>query len=255
MNISVKSVKLPLLLGMLLIVWSPSAQESKFEFEFGEIISWDDILTDKKEARPLNWINVNTNKDTWSVNDDGMLICTGLPIGVMRSEKQYENFIMRVEWRHMEPGGNSGMFAWSAAIPGENRLPDGVEIQMLDLDWVKLNTRDGVEPPIAYVHGELFGVGGVETRTDNPRGNRSKSLENRVKGHGQWNTYHVVAVDGTIKLAVNGKFVNGISHSTQKKGYLMLESEGAEIHFRNLNVIELPPGVTSADQIAPLLDE
>lgn len=255
MNNSVKSIRLAsLLFGLLLIAVPTTAQEAKFEFEFGEVISWDDILSGDKQAQPLNWINVNTNEDTWRVNKDGMLICSGLPIGVMRSEVQYENFIMRVEWRHMEPGGNSGIFAWSSAIPGDNRLPDGVEIQMLDLDWVKLNTRNGVEPPIAYVHGELFGVGGVTTQTDNPRGDRSKAIENRVKGHGQWNTYHVVAVDGVIKLAVNGKFVNGISHATQKKGYLMLESEGAEIHFRSLKVIELPPGVTSAEQIAPLLE-
>jgi hypothetical protein len=50
---------------------------------------------------------------------------------------------------------------------------------------------------------------------------------------------------------VNGKVVNGIAKATQKKGYLCLESEGAEIHFRNLKIIELPPGVTTADQTAP----
>ncbi len=200
------------------------------------------------------WVNVNTDKDTWSVRD-GMIVCTGHPIGVMRSEKQYENFILHVEWMHIEPGGNSGMFAWSNAVPGEkNRLPNGVEVQMLELDWVKLHTKEGQEPPpIAYVHGELFGVGGVNTVPDTPRGPRSKSIENRCKGRGEWNTYDVVAVDGVIKLAVNGKFVNGISKSTQKKGYLCLESEGAEIHFRNIKIMELPPGVTSAEQIAPEL--
>jgi hypothetical protein len=57
-----------------------------------------------------------------------------------------------------------------------------------------------------------------------------------------------------IKLAVNGKFVNGISRSTQKKGYLCLESEGAEIHFRNIRILELPPGATSPYQIAPVLE-
>jgi hypothetical protein len=44
--------------------------------------------------------------------------------------------------------------------------------------------------------------------------------------------------------------VNGIRHSTQKKGYLCLESEGAEIHFRNIKIMELPPGVTTPEQIA-----
>ncbi len=211
---------------------------------------WRDLFNGKDLS---GWVNVNTDPDTWYV-EDGLLICRGNPIGVMRSDRQYENFILHVEWKHMEPGGNSGVFIWSNAVPGENRLPDGVEVQMLELDWVKLHKRDGKEPPIAYVHGELFGVGGVETLPDNPRGTRSKSIENRAKGRGEWNVYEVVAVDGVVKLSVNGKFVNGLAKSTQKKGYLCLESEGAEIHFRNIKILELPPGVTTAEQTAPLLD-
>ena len=61
----------------------------------------------------------------------------------------------------------------------------------------------------------------------------------------------MICVDGSIKLSVNGKFVNGLSQSSQKKGYLCLESEGAEIHFRNLKIVELPAGVTSEAQTAP----
>jgi hypothetical protein len=220
--------------------------------QFGEVISLSQITSSaEKKSEPLLWINVNTAPDTWSLNRN-ILQCTGKPIGVMRSEKQYENFLLHVEWKHLEAGGNSGVFVWSDAAPGvENRLPNGVEVQMLELEWVNLNRRDGETPPIAYVHGELFGVGGVAVVPDNPRGERSKSIENLCKGKGQWNTYDVVCVDGTIKLSVNGKFVNGISQSKQKKGYLCLESEGAPIHFRNLKIVELPPGVTSAQQMAP----
>jgi hypothetical protein len=212
---------------------------------------WTDLFNGQDLS---GWINVNTAPDTWSVRD-GLLVSTGKPIGVMRTERQYENFILHIEWMHLEPGGNSGVFVWSNARPREdNRLPDGVEVQMLELDWVNLHLRDGEKPPIAYVHGELFGVGGVETVPDTPRGTRSKSIENRCLGRGEWNVYDVVAVDGVIKLAVNGKFVNGISRSTQKKGYLCLEAEGAPIHFRNIRILELPPGVTSQEQTAPLLE-
>ena len=63
----------------------------------------------------------------------------------------------------------------------------------------------------------------------------------------------MVAVDGTIKLAVNGKFVNGLTKSTQKKGYFSLKSEGGLIHFRNIRILELPPGVTTPEQAAPEL--
>lgn len=201
------------------------------------------------------WIDVNTSPETWSVRD-GMLICTGLPIGVMRSDRQYENFILEVEWRHMQPGGNSGMFLWCDAVPKAGRLPTGMEVQMLELDWVNQHKKDdGTLPPIAYVHGELFGAGGMTATPDNPRGNRSKSLENRCLGVGQWNKYVVVAVDGTVKLSVNGKFVNGIRNASYKKGYICLESEGKEIHFRNMRIMELPPGLADETNTAPLLED
>ena len=202
------------------------------------------------------WVNVNTDADTWTVRD-GLLVCSGHPIGVMRTDRQYENFILHIEWRHMEPGGNSGVFAWSTgSVPAGARLPSGLEVQMLELDWVNQHKQpDGTLPPIAYVHGELFGAGGLQAIPDNPRGSRSKSLENRCQGKGEWNVYDVVCVDGVAKLSVNGKFVNGIRQASVKKGYLCLESEGAEIHFRNIQIMELPPGITSAEQTAPVVQD
>lgn len=209
--------------------------------KFGEVAGTEKITSAKKvKGEAIQWFQVNTDEDTWHLKNDE-LICSGHPIGVIRSEKKYKNFLMHIEWKHMEAGGNSGTFVWSDANADEtNRLPNGVEVQMLELEWVKINTKDGKVPPIAYVHGELFGVGGVETVPDNPRGTRSKSNENRCKGKGEWNVYDVVCVDGTIKLSVNGKFVNGISKSSKTEGYICLESEGAEIHFRNLKIVELP---------------
>lgn len=209
----------------------------------GELPGWKDLFN----GRDLTgWENINTAPDTWSVRD-GILVCKGQPIGVMCTDREYENFLLHVEWMHLEPGGNSGVFIWSDAIvPEGNELPAGVEVQMLELDWVNLNRdREGNPRPIAYVHGELFGVGGVEAVPDNPRGTRSKSVENRCKPRGEWNTYDVVAVDGVVKLSVNGKFVNGLSNASVRKGRICLESEGAEIHFRNVRVLELPEGNTA----------
>ncbi len=202
------------------------------------------------------WVDVNTSDETWSVRD-GLLVCTGLPIGVMRSDRQYENFILEIEWRHMQPGGNSGIFLWCDAVAQErSRLPKGMEVQMLELDWVNQHKKkDGTLPPIAYVHGELFGAGGMTATPENPRGNRSKSIENRCKGHGQWNRYVVVAVDGNVKLSVNGKFVNGIRDASVKKGYLCLESEGREIHFRKIRITELPGGLADESNTAPLIEK
>lgn len=201
------------------------------------------------------WVNVNTADDTWRVAD-GLLVCSGSPTGVMRSEKQYENFILHIEWRHMKPGGNSGVFVWSEGrLTGNGRLPKGMEVQMLELDWINQHPRSpGVPNHIGYISGELFGAGGLTARPANPRGSRSMSRELRCKGYGKWNVYDVVCVDGTVKLSINGRFVNSISDSSLRKGYISLESEGSEIHFRNIRLLELPPGITSPEQTAAVVE-
>lgn len=219
------------------------------EQEVAKLPQWISLFNGKDLK---GWVDVNTSPKTWSVRE-GVLVCKGKPIGVMRSEKQYENFILHIEWRHTEPGGNSGVFIWSdgKAAAGQ-RLPKGVEVQMLELDWPKLNTlKDGSPRTDAFVHGEVWGTNGLVTKPDNPRGVRSMAIEKRCKPRGQWNVYDVVCVDGVVKLSVNGKFVNGVSGATQKKGYICLESEGAEIHFRNIQLLPLPSGVTSEAQTAP----
>ena len=212
---------------------------------FGTETSLDSITSESV----INWVNVNTAEDTWRTEED-LLICKGLPIGVMRTDRQYENFILEVEWRHMEAGGNSGMFIWSEGTPFEDDpLTKAIEVQMLELQYSVIHNRTE-----DYVHGELFPTMGMKAIPDNPRGIRSKSIEKRCKGKGEWNKYVVVAVDGTVKLSVNGKFVNGLRASERKKGYICLEAEGAEIHFRNIRIMELPPGILTTEQIAPIVD-
>ncbi|MCC5904618.1 MAG: DUF1080 domain-containing protein [Balneolaceae bacterium] len=197
-----------------------------------------------------NFVDMNTSEDTWYV-EDGILKCTGEPIGVMRTEKQYENFILDIEYRHMEPGGNSGVFVWADGEPFEDRpFPTGMEVQMLDPQIAEI--RNVTED---FAHGQLFPVMGLEnTVPDNEfeqMPSRSNPLERRVKGVGEWNRYIVVCVDGTIKLSVNGRFVNGMRSYNRKKGYICPEAEGYEVHFRKIDIMELPGSVITEDQIAP----
>lgn len=210
---------------------------------------WRDLFNGKDLT---NWVDVNTSPDTWSVKD-GLLVCSGKPIGVMRSDRQYENFILHIEWRHMKPGGNSGVFVWSNATPSRNGLPLGMEVQMLELDWINQHLKNGKPNHEGYISGELFGANGLTADPDNPRGSRSMSYELRCKPHGEWNVYDVVCVDGVIKLSINGKFVNGMRNASIRKGYLCLESEGSEIHFRNIRIMELPAGMATPEQTAPLV--
>ena len=234
-----------LLLPLAIVIASCSSAPAVEPGGFRDLFNGKDLT---------GWVNVNTGPATWTFRE-GVLVCSGQPIGVLRSEKQYENFILHIEWMHLEAGGNSGVFVWSeGTVPEGRRLPKGCEVQMLELDWPNLNrAKDGTRRHQGFVSGELFGANGLVTTPDNPRGTRSMSYEYRCKGKGEWNTYLVVCVDGVIKLAINGKFVNGVSKASVKKGYICLESEGAEIHFRNIRIMELPPGRATAEETAPEL--
>ena len=102
----------------ILLISSYLSYSQETLFEFGTSTNMDAVLSKSKiKESKLKWVNVNTTKETWKLMNDGTLSNTGLPIGVIRSEKQYENFILHVEWKHMEAGGNSGVFAWSGAKP------------------------------------------------------------------------------------------------------------------------------------------
>jgi len=57
---------------------------------------------------------------------------------------------------------------------------------------------------------------------------------------GEWNHYYVRAINGEVRLWVNGAEVSGGANCDPKTGYLCLESEGSPVEFRNLKLRELP---------------
>src|SRR5688572_1447485 len=66
------------------------------------------------------WVGVQVAPSTFTVKD-GVIYCTGVPTGVMRTDKMYENFIVECEWRHLKPRGNAGFFVWSDAITSKGQ--------------------------------------------------------------------------------------------------------------------------------------
>ncbi len=194
-----------------------------------------------------SWINVNCAPDTFSVRD-GVIYSTGIPTGLLRSEQQYENFVLELEWRHLKPRGNAGLFVWSAPLtaPG-TPFARAIEVQILD----GRNTEDYTS------HGDIFAIHGSTMKPDRPHPagwERCLPSERRCKPAGQWNHYRVTCNDGTIKLAVNGKEVSGGSDCSYRKGYICLEAEGSPAEFRNIRIKELPSTSPSPDEIAPVAD-
>ena len=73
-----------------------------------------------------------------------------------------------------------------------------------------------------------------------PNGRRSFPTEDRTRGVGEWNHYYIRAINGEVRLWVNGREVSGGAECNPRTGYLCLESEGSPIEFRGLRLRELP---------------
>lgn len=195
-----------------------------------------------------DFTNVNSTADTWTWKDD-LLICSGKPVSVLRTQKTYRNFEFVVEWSHQKPAGNSGVFIWTTPesirrleASGKPGLPDGIEVQVLDHAYTDQMKAAGKPTDWFGTHGDVFPVRVKMTpfAPTSPNGERSFPRKHLAKGHGQWNHYYIRAINGEVRLWVNGEEVGGGTACDPADGHLCLESEGSPIHFRRLRIRELP---------------
>jgi hypothetical protein len=195
-----------------------------------------------------DFTDVNGEPGTWTWRGD-LLSSSGVPIGVTRTRQTFTNFELVIEWRHLRAGGNSGVFAW---VPPEvlqdlppNKLPDsGIEIQVLDHGYTQQYEKEtGKKADWFTTHGDVFPVGKSKLVPFDPRspsGERSFPRKQLSRGVGEWNHYYVRAINGEVRLWVNGEEVSGGRDANPRTGYLCLEAEGSPIEFRNIRVRELP---------------
>lgn len=189
-----------------------------------------------------DFVKVNSADDTWTF-EGGLIKCTGKPVSVMRTKNQFTNFELVVQWMHHKPAGNSGVFVWTTpesierlTKAGKPGLPQGIEVQVLDLAYGQPNPADWYTS-----HGDVFPVG-VKMKPFPPvapNGKRSFPSKSLALGHGKWNHYYVRAINGEVRLWVNGEEVSGGTNCEPRTGYLCLESEGSPITFKNLRIREV----------------
>jgi hypothetical protein len=162
---------------------------------------------------------------TWSVKDE-MIICTGHPEGFFYTEKSYKNYVMRYDWCYPRPkdltddskfDGNSGalMHINKPTVGVIGIWPNCVEVQGMNRD-----------------HGLLLFIPRAQGKGTFDREARNKA----VKPVGEWNTTEILCKeDGTITAKINGTEVStGKGELTD--GMIGFQSEGAEIHFRNIQL-------------------
>jgi len=195
-----------------------------------------------------DFTKVNCDDDTWTWKEDGTLYCTGQPVGVLRTKKQYTNFEMVLEWRHLKAAGNSGVFVWAPEDPlltiKPGQLPHGIEVQILDHGYTEQYEKaSGKKADWFSTDGDIFPVGKSKLTPFEPTSPNKQRSFPRVKnsnGVNEWNHYYIRAINGEVRLWVNGVEVSGGTKADPATGFLCLESEGSPIEFRNLRIRELP---------------
>lgn len=172
-------------------------------------------------------------RDVWRVEDD-VLICSGAPLGYLYSNEQFDNFVMRLEWR-WPPDGDPGKGGVLIRMSGQHKVwPKSLEAQI---------NAGGA--------GDFWGLDGYELsgpadRTSSIDHQQFGKLTNVKKTHavekpaGQWNTYEIIADGDTVTLIINGEELNKATGCATNKGPILLTSEGTEIHFRNIEITPLP---------------
>ncbi len=236
-----------------------SGQESKQVAKQTVRAAIDDTAPGWRSLSEADFAKVNSADDTWSWRD-GVLHCTGQPVSVIRTAKQFENVEIVLEWMHEKPAGNSGLFVWVTPesvqrlkANGKPGLPDGIEVQILDHAFTDMMKARGAKTDWFGTNGDVFGVRKPfkPFPPTSPDGSRSYPRKHLSKGHGQWNQYYVRAINGELRLWVNGEEVSGGNGVLKPRGYLCLESEGSPIQFRKIRVRELPPAATPVLNVPP----
>lgn len=162
-------------------------------------------------------------EDIWQVAD-GVIRCAGRPIGYLLTDDEYSDYVLRFKWKWGEKPGNSGCFVH---VVGEDMIwPKGVEAQL----------QSGAA-------GDFWLVGGAQLDIDKSR--QDPNVERHYfrtkkdgveKPIGEWNQYEITCDGDTIKLVVNGQEVNVGTNSELKRGRILLQSEGAEIFFKDIEL-------------------
>ena len=167
---------------------------------------------------------VGAPASTWTVDDD-VIKCSGKPNGYFATKKSFKNFALRFDFKYARPAGleddskfdgNSGYLIY---ITGEHKVwPKSIEVQGLNRDA-----------------GKIFNIAGFPSikAKDYPDA-RKKAL----KPVGEWNKMEIISKDGALTSILNGTKVGESEPGEFKEGPIGFQSEGAEIHFRNLRIKE-----------------
>ena len=212
---------IPLLTALLFVACGFAGAQDKPLFDGKSFDGWTFIVKPDKDGKKAD------PKDTWSVKD-GILRCSGKPNGCIVTKEEYSNYVLMLKWRWPadSKGGNSGILLH---VFDDKYWPTSIEAQLLSGragDFLLNN------PPDANLKVD-------EARHDPKSERRFLRIEPKEpveKKLGEWNDALIVCSGRNIKFEVNGVLVNEGTRCSFDRGRIALQSEGAEVHFKDITI-------------------
>ncbi len=163
--------------------------------------------------------------------EDGVIHISGEEFGCLTTKQEYGDYRLRLEVKW-------GAKKWPPRDTEKTRRDSGILMHCVGPDkvWTK-----SIECQIQeHDFGDFFLVGGttieVDGKTEKGRVVRTKDVE---KPHGEWNVVEVVCDGDAITNIVNGVVVNKATKASVSRGKIILQSEGAEVFYRNITLTPL----------------
>jgi len=203
-----------ILLSVLALVLVTSCTPKKESLFNGENLEGWTVFVEDSSIDPDAFFYVN----------EGMIETVGVPLGYLRTVKEFSDYHLHVEWRYPEEPTNSGVFLH---VSGPDLLwPNHFQAQLKHGDAGDFIVH-GVGQS-ASLNDTVF-TSTPEDRPLIPKQNRGN--ENPA---GQWNSYDITCIGSTIEVKVNGHLQNTATNCSLTKGGIGLQAEGSRIQFRNL---------------------
>jgi hypothetical protein len=168
--------------------------------------------------------NDSIQPETFFYVNDGMIETVGVPMGYLRTVKEYENYHLHIEWRYPEEPTNSGVFLHTTG-------PDKIWVSHYQGQLKYQNAGDIIVHGVgnsATIRDTVF------TSTESVKPLIAKLQPSNEKPAGEWNSYDITCKGNTIELRVNGLLQNVATNCTFSRGGIGLQAEGSKIQFRNL---------------------
>jgi hypothetical protein len=160
-------------------------------------------------------------RGVWGVRN-GVLFTRGRPAGYLRTVEDYTNYVLRLQIRHVTRG-NTGVLL---RMVGPDKVwPRSIEAQ---------GQKDNM--------GDIWNIDRFPMKTDpaRTRGRRTVKMHpSNERPVGEWNQYEIVLDGGNLAIYVNGLLQNTATECWEVPGKICLQSEGAEVEFRNIVLIPL----------------